>query len=89
MGNAKRCLYVLFLILVILVSVVANASADTWTTEVVDANKAYDLDSRAIAVDTGGNLHLTFGYNRLCYAHYDGVAGVTKLLIYQAIMPPL
>src|SRR5574337_1232017 len=72
MANTKRGLSILFLVFCIMVSVVANAFADTWTTEVVDANKSEDLYSRAMAVDTGGNLHVVFGRNPLCCVHYDG-----------------
>jgi hypothetical protein len=51
----------------------ANSAIAAWTTEAVDAPGFFgDVSSRAIAIDSNGNPHITYGGDHLYYAYHDG-----------------
>lgn len=70
----KRCISILFLIIITLSSLVTSTSASTWTTEVVDTwtSVSWSTSSRMIAIDAYGHPHIVYGYGRLSYAYNDG-----------------
>ena len=64
----------MFLVLLSLVLVSENISADTWKTEFVDTSEKYFayFYPRSIAVDASDHPHIAYGESHLYYTYYDG-----------------
>jgi catechol 2,3-dioxygenase-like lactoylglutathione lyase family enzyme len=47
----------------------------TWTIQCVDCPKYFSgMSDRSLRLDGGGHPHIAYGYDRLYYAYYDGMA---------------